>query len=252
MIFYISVFLQLTVVFSHATLPSEVYWETALPNTPMPKVLRELLRPGVSTEKPGGKTEVTIGKVNPHDSFLLKYSDSLMNYGDSTSKGQLQNNLNLALFFSREDLHTNTQKDLQFIKTTSGVNFLPHQIAEAIPFSTNKFPQILNQFSIDPKSVEAEAMKKTLKECEAPANKGEDKYCAKSLESMIDFSTSKMGKHVQVIWTEIDNEDSQTQKYNITSFKKTGRVVISPWSATARRTLTPCSTAMSHKTQGST
>lgn len=31
---------------SHAVLPSEVYWNSMLPNTPMPKSIRDVLRPG--------------------------------------------------------------------------------------------------------------------------------------------------------------------------------------------------------------
>ncbi|KAF6176341.1 hypothetical protein GIB67_011130 [Kingdonia uniflora] len=308
----ISAFLLLAVVVSHAALQSEVYWETALPNTPMPKALREILRPdfedekttnvnvgkggvvvgtkkpggsntgvnvgkggvvvnthkpggkgtsvnvgkggvhvsagkgkpntgtgvsvghkgvGVSTGRPGGGTRVNVGKggvgvrtghkgkpinVGVHPGY------NPFNYGYAASEDQLHDNPNVAIFFLEKDLHTKTKMNLQFTRTTSGATFLPHQIAETIPFSSKKFPQILTQFSIVPKSVEAEAMKKTIKECEAPANKGEDKYCAKSLESMIDFSTSKLGKNVKVMSTEVTNEDSQTQIYSIESVQKTG------------------------------
>ncbi|KAL6986718.1 BURP domain protein rd22, partial [Sarracenia purpurea var. burkii] len=39
-------------------------------------------------------------------------------------------------------------------------------------------------------------MEKSIKECEDTGIKGEEKYCATSLESMVDFSTSKLGKKV--------------------------------------------------------
>ncbi|KAB5513985.1 hypothetical protein DKX38_027891 [Salix brachista] len=51
-------------------------------------------------------------------------------------------------------------------------------------------------------------MEETIRECENPGVEGEEKDCATSLESMIDFSTSKLGKNVQAISTEVE---SQTQ-----------------------------------------
>ena len=52
-------------------------------------------------------------------------------------------------------------------------------------------------------------MKQTIQECEEPSIKGEVKYYATSLESMIDFSVSKFGKQVQVHTTEVDKETKQ-------------------------------------------
>ncbi|KAG9145414.1 hypothetical protein Leryth_027520 [Lithospermum erythrorhizon] len=43
-------------------------------------------------------------------------------------------------------------------------------------------------------------MKNTITKCEAPSIKGEDKSCVSSLGSMIDFSTSRLGKNVDVKW----------------------------------------------------
>lgn len=54
-------------------------------------------------------------------------------------------------------------------------------------------------------------MKNTIKECEQPQIQGEDKYCVTSLESMIDFSTSKIGKNAQVISTEVQKQTPQTE-----------------------------------------
>ncbi|MBH0213522.1 hypothetical protein GH794_15600, partial [Listeria monocytogenes] len=68
-------------------------------------------------------------------------------------------------------------------------------------------------------SEEGRAMTKTVNECEDPAVKGEEKYCATSLESMVDFSTSKLGKNVKAISTEVDKE-TKLQKYTITGVSK--------------------------------
>ncbi|KAL6345044.1 hypothetical protein AAG906_007775 [Vitis piasezkii] len=53
------------------------------------------------------------------------------------------------------------------------------------------------------KSAEAELMKKEIEECEEPAMDGESRFCATSLESLIDFSTSKLGRNVNVLTNEV-------------------------------------------------
>ncbi|GKU87130.1 hypothetical protein SLEP1_g1579 [Rubroshorea leprosula] len=46
-LFPIFVPLAVALVASHAALSPEAYWKTVLPNTPMPKAVRELLHPGI-------------------------------------------------------------------------------------------------------------------------------------------------------------------------------------------------------------
>ena len=101
--------------------------------------------------------------------------------------------------FLEKDLHPGTKMMVQFTKTSSEAHFLPRQVAESIPFSSNKLPEILNRFSVKDFSAEAKIIENTIKECEGPAIEGEDKYCARSLESLIDFSTSRLGKNIRVI-----------------------------------------------------
>ncbi|CAL5347992.1 unnamed protein product [Camellia sinensis] len=91
-----------------------------------------------------------------------------------------------------------------------------------MPFSSNEFPKILNRFSVKPNSAEAKIMKKTIEVCTGmPAFKGELKYCATSLESMIDFCTFMLGKRVKALSTELEKE-TQLRKYSVVGFKKIG------------------------------
>ncbi|KAM1282068.1 hypothetical protein ACFX2H_022473 [Malus domestica] len=83
--------------------------------------------------------------------------------------------------------------NLHFTTNSNTQTFMPHETAKSIPLSSNKLPEIFNQFSMKSGSVEADIIKGTIQECENPAIRGEEKYCATSLESMIDFSTSKLG-----------------------------------------------------------
>ncbi|PIM98821.1 hypothetical protein CDL12_28694 [Handroanthus impetiginosus] len=260
-------FLSLASVASHAALPMENYWNSVLPNSPMPKAVKDLLHPvpewlddksttvgvtkggvnvntgqgkpggtnvnvgngvGVHTGGPGGGTNVGVGKggvtvgaptkkgkpvyvgVNPGPNpFLYKYA---------ATETQLQDNPNVALFFLEKDLHLGKRMNLQFSKTTNEATFLPRQVADSMPFSSNKLPQILDKFSAKPGSDEAAVIEKTIKECEEKGIKGEEKFCATSLESMVDFSISKLGKDVVAVST--NAEEGKEEEYRIVGVKR--------------------------------
>ncbi|XP_034682622.1 BURP domain-containing protein 3-like isoform X3 [Vitis riparia] len=114
--------------------------------------------------------------------------------------------------FLEKDLHPGTKMAVRFTKTSSAAHFLPHQVAESIPFSSNKLPEILKRFSMKENSAEAQMIQKTIKQCETPAIVGEVKYCARSLESLIDFSTSRLGKNIRVLSNEVE-ADIQEYKF---------------------------------------
>ncbi|KAF5938883.1 hypothetical protein HYC85_023142 [Camellia sinensis] len=108
---------------------------------------------------------------------------------------------------------------LHFTETTTSTTFLPRQVAEKIPFSSEKMQQIPNYFSVKPNSMEAKTIEHTIKECEGPGIKGEEKYCATSLESMVDFCRIRLGKSIQAISTEVKKE-TPLQTYTIEGVKK--------------------------------
>ncbi|XP_077219939.1 BURP domain protein RD22-like [Tasmannia lanceolata] len=262
--------LSAVIAVSHAALPSEVYWHEVLPNTRMPSVIRDLLRPDLVDEKTGtsvnvgkggvhvdtgkGKpksgTAVDVGKGGVHvgagqgkpnggtsvdvgkngagvgvstghkgKPVIVKVGPpgkSPFDYKYEASEDQLHDDPNVAIFFLEENLHPGAKMNLHFIKTTPEATFLPRGVAQSIPFSSSKLPDILNKFSISPGSLEAEAVKDTLSTCEAPASKGEDKYCATSLESMVDFARTRLGANLQVLTTTVDKETA-TQEYTVGS-----------------------------------
>lgn len=239
-------FLSLTLVASHATLSPEAYWNSVLPNSPMPTAVKDLLHPewmedkstavgvgegGVGVDagqgKPGG-TSVGVGKggvaVNTGKKGKPVYvgvskGPNPFVYNYAATADQLHDNPNIALFFLENDLKKYTKMTLHFTKTTTPTAFLPRQVAEKIPFSSKKMPQILDYFSVKPNSMEAKTIKQTIKECEEPGIKGEEKYCATSLESMVDFCFTRLGKSIQAISTEVKKE-TPLQTYTIEGVKK--------------------------------
>lgn len=173
----------------------------------------------VGVGKPGkkGSTDVHVGKGGASVDVGPKGNPFAYQY--AATKTQLQDNQTVALFFQEKDLKPGTKMNLQFTKTTLGAPLLPRKVVESIPFSSEKMPEILSRFDVAPKSKEAEIMKETIKECEAKGIEGEEKYCATSLESMVDYATSKLGKDVDAISTYVGKE-KKMQKYIFAGVRK--------------------------------
>ncbi|XVF89220.1 hypothetical protein PTKIN_Ptkin19aG0112400 [Pterospermum kingtungense] len=181
----------------------------------------------VNNKKPNGGTSVNVGgngggvtvNTRPKGKPVYVYVSPFI-YNYAATETQVHDDPNVALFFLEKDMHPGTTMTLHFTENTqtmTSATFLPRQIAQTIPFSSDKFPEILNKLSVKPGTVEAEMMKNTIEECEQPQIQGEDKYCATSLESMIDFSASKIGKNnVQAISTEAEKQ-TPMQKYTISA-----------------------------------
>lgn len=208
---------------------------------------------GVSTGKPdGGRTDVSVGpksgvsvntgkpekdgaevgvgtggvivKAGPkrRPVFVgVTPSQNPFTYLYAASETQLHDDPTRALFFLEKDMKPGSHMTLRFTKTTNGATFLPREEAESLPFSSNKLSEILHEFSVQPGSQEAQIIENTIKDCETKGIQGEQKYCATSLESMVDYATSTLGKNVKAIsTTAIGGIDNKAQKYTITGVRK--------------------------------
>lgn len=126
--------------------------------------------------------------------------------------------------FTVDELHTNFHpgKSMPIFfpnKDPSISPFLPKKVADSIPLSSSKLPQILQLFSISPGSSLAKAMEDTLQKCEHEAGKGETKTCATSLESMVDFVSGALNVAPQdsrfVTTTHPTMTTASLQNYNV-------------------------------------
>nr|XP_010917767.1 BURP domain-containing protein 6 [Elaeis guineensis] len=196
-------FFLLAVEACHAALPADVYWNSVLPNTPMPSAIHDMTRPGVFGDEKWDKTDT-----------------ANIGWGKAVTEDQIQDP-SVTNYFFEKDLHPSANMTMHFIRTITGATLLPRQAADSIPFSSAKLPEILSRLSITPNSIEAKAMKKTLQDCEEPAIEGETKYCATSVEAMVDFSTSSLGtRDVQALSTAVDREGTPKQVYSISKVQK--------------------------------
>ncbi|KAL2346136.1 hypothetical protein Fmac_000136 [Flemingia macrophylla] len=126
----------------------------------------------------------------------------------------------LIVFFTLKDLKVGKRMAIHFPKRDRATSpkLWPREEADAVPFSSNQLPYLLKLFSFSPHSSQAIAMENTLRECESKPIKGEVKFCATSLESMLDFTQSILGmtSEPQVLATLHQAKSSVTfQNYTI-------------------------------------
>jgi len=206
---HVFTFLCLAMVVSHAEVAPETYWKSVLPNTPMPKVVTELLHNEDKT------TDIHVGEPDAIGSGT-KFPTSSNQFKYDANAYQVLS------FFLERDMYQGHELNSHFPKENNPSTFLPREVAETIPFSSDNLPELYTRFSIKPDSAESEVMKKTINQCEEKGMKGEKKYCATSLEAMVDYTTSMLGKKVKAISTEVDgnNINCPLQKYTIKGSKK--------------------------------
>lgn len=201
------------------------HWHRKLPRTPIPDALQNFIFPFSSHKtsevveaiKEGNK--VSVGEAAPLTPKLGRKEgpdaddgdhDVTFNYMSLAADVDIITDPALrAMFFLEEELHSGTKltlyrKLLKRSSPDSRIFFLPRALAEAIPFSSDKLSVALDMLNISQASHTARSMKQTLKVCESPVYSGEIKYCATSLESMIDYATSTLGtSDVSVLQTNV-------------------------------------------------
>ncbi|KAF9660967.1 hypothetical protein SADUNF_Sadunf19G0018800 [Salix dunnii] len=172
--------------------PTEKYWYSRLPNTPSPKALEYLLQPG---HYPSFITEF----ANENASAVSSRRTYKQGYHKKAMKSSLPDS---TIFYLYNDLHPGKKMKILFTDSGTKVSFLPRQVAESIPFTSDKIPEILKYFALEVNSKEAQIMREEIGGCEEPNMEGEDKYCATSLESLIDFNVERLSQNVRVLSTE--------------------------------------------------
>ncbi|KZV24749.1 hypothetical protein F511_29801 [Dorcoceras hygrometricum] len=107
-------------------------------------------------------------------------------------------------FFREKMLKTGTLMPMPDIRDKMPKrSFLPRVLVSKLPFSTSKLGELKRIFHAeDDNSTMSKMLTDSLSECERPPSPGETKRCVASIEDMIDFSTSMLGRNVVVRTTE--------------------------------------------------
>uniref|UniRef100_A0A0D9WE03 BURP domain-containing protein n=1 Tax=Leersia perrieri TaxID=77586 RepID=A0A0D9WE03_9ORYZ len=154
-----------------ATTAAELYWKIALPTSPMPGAIRDLINPvGSGSVSSSQEEDTAVGSV----------------------------------FFLEKDLFPGSKMTLMFTRATASAPLLPRGRADAVPFASDRLDEILSMLSVPAGSPAADAMRATLAKCEAAPLPGEVKRCATSLESMVEFAAAGLGtRDVHAVSTEL-------------------------------------------------
>ncbi|XP_073262853.1 BURP domain protein RD22-like [Populus alba] len=187
--------------------PTEKYWCSRLPNTPLPKALRYLLQPGhyPSINREFANENVSAAVILR--TYRIRYRISYKRDDKKSLNAALPDS---TIFYQYDDLHPGKKMKVLFTESGTKVSFLPRQVAESIPFSSDKLPEILKYFKLEVNSKEAQVIREEIGGCEEPNMEGEEKYCATSLESLIDFSFERLGQNVRVLSTEAGKKQEYT------------------------------------------
>ncbi|GMP38015.1 hypothetical protein CsSME_00009444 [Camellia sinensis var. sinensis] len=131
----------------------------------------------------------------------------------------------LQIFFTVDDLKVGKTISIYFpIKDPSTTpHLLTREEANSIPFSSSKLPQILDFFSFSKHSPQSKAMQYTLSQCELEPLKGETKFCATSLEFMLDSARGVFGlktKFRVLITKYLSSHNAVLQNYTVLDVAK--------------------------------
>ncbi|XP_071727422.1 BURP domain-containing protein 5-like [Rutidosis leptorrhynchoides] len=204
-LFQSATLLFLGFIISHAAIDPEVYFKSMLPNTPMPKSIKDSLSNDVTTSLVLGKPKT------PFTEYDSPVSNEQIRVLQASSRFFLEKNLK-----EGKTVKLHVSKELS---TTPP--FVPRQVADSWPITSNNIQDIYEAFKVTPGSIEADLIKKTVNVCEKASNHEEDQYCATSLESMVDFAASKLGKNVKVISTQVNGvENTPLHGYKVEDVMK--------------------------------
>ncbi|KAL5562637.1 hypothetical protein UlMin_032384 [Ulmus minor] len=126
----------------------------------------------------------------------------------------------LQVFFMPNELKAGKTMPIYFPKTnlSSSPKLLTKEESDSIPFSISQLPFLLDFFSFSENSPQAKAIEYTLKQCELKPIEGETRFCATTLESMLDFALYVFGSSTRfkvLTTTRLINSSTLLQNYTI-------------------------------------
>lgn len=208
------------------------YWKLKLPTVQPPLALQELaprLTPAeiqafldcVAT-RPYGQclctyvnsvcTEVTSHRSNPQPRVCMP--DFSYQYLRRCEEDRHAETVGSKMFFRRMDLSVGKVVSLPSLKNDLyNRAFLPRQLADKLPFTSKKLSESLHQLQLKRYSPKAKGMAETLEFCTSEPATGEFRQCHASIESMVDFEVSHLGKKVMILsWDAMISDRGNTTK----------------------------------------
>uniref|UniRef100_A0A5B6Z4P6 Putative polygalacturonase-1 non-catalytic subunit beta-like n=1 Tax=Davidia involucrata TaxID=16924 RepID=A0A5B6Z4P6_DAVIN len=128
----------------------------------------------------------------------------------ATSGKAVNSWVELGKFFRESNLKVGTVMPMPDIRDKMPKrSFLPRLISSKLPFSTSKLSELKQIFHASENSSMESIIVDALSECERAPSRGETKRCVGSVEDMIDFAISVLGRNVVVRSTETTEGSKQ-------------------------------------------
>lgn len=103
------------------------------------------------------------------------------------------------------------------------LGLLPRHVADAIPFAAPALPSVFALLGVAPGSAQAAAMAETLRTCETPPLAGEPKFCATSLEALVERAVAALGtRDVRAVTSTLPRAGAPLQPYTIRAVRPVG------------------------------
>ncbi|TVU40158.1 hypothetical protein EJB05_13608, partial [Eragrostis curvula] len=170
--------------------PAARFWEEALPGTPMPKVIADLVQKGMDHSPLVEHYPINSALNTQRDPFwTLIYG----NHGGFADKAKVPP----GLFFNQAQVHVGGTMNVSFPPVLVPA-ILPRDVAGTVPFSN--LTDVLSVFNIAPSSAAAAMVNNTLSRCQAPAPAGEQKTCTTSLEATVQSAVRMLGTSSHSAW----------------------------------------------------
>ncbi|KAL6905473.1 hypothetical protein ACP4OV_003074 [Aristida adscensionis] len=173
-----------TVVHGHPadSTPAAQFWRQALPGTPMPEAIADLVRKGID-----------------HSPLVEHYpalpSLSVCTFANTICP--LSMVAGTGLFFHEAQLRPGSTMTVS-LPAEPEAAFLPLDVAGKVPFGD--LGGVLATFGIPAGSAEAAQVRDTLRRCQAPPPAGELKSCTNSLEGTVQSALRMLGAGAGGVW----------------------------------------------------
>ncbi|KAL6646102.1 hypothetical protein ACP70R_017710 [Stipagrostis hirtigluma subsp. patula] len=121
------------------------------------------------------------------------------------------------VFFHEEAVRVGESLHFRFPPAEpAALGLLPRRAADSVPFSTAALPGALALLGVPPGSAKAAAMAETLRKCETPPLAGEAKFCATSLEALVERAMAALGtRDVRAVTSTLPRAGAPLQRYTV-------------------------------------
>jgi hypothetical protein len=134
------------------------------------------------------------------------------------------------VFFHEEAVRVGERLPFHFpAASPAALGFLPRRAADSVPFTTPALPGVLAAFGVAPDSAMASSMEATLRACDSPTMAGESKFCATSLEALVERAMGVLGtRDVRPVTSTLARAGAPLQTYTVRGVQRVegGRVFV--------------------------